>query len=517
MRGSILLTFDELVDDLGIDYIIITVAGQERYIRYIDSNTIYTTLVNTGDVVSISMYSSPSDLLKQISIIRRDYTTDDQGGDNGIRDIFITSNSGTSNPLTVTFTATTVSQAYNFEYRITSNSEICLSIGSGFTGTIFPETLDIELTNDSKLYVAGIYNQYSGISVNPLIRLNSNGTLDNTFNYTGFSGTYVADVKQTSNNIIIINDLNVKKLNTNGNTNSNFYIGTFTGPNESSVNEERIEVQSNDTYLIGGGFTGYTNTSGQTWTKPGLVKLNTDGSIDNTFNLGGSGFNRFVGFNSATVNSTLTQSDGKILVCGKFSLYNNIKCNNLIRLNSDGTIDNTFTLDNISFPSTTGSTLQFYDIALQSDGKILISGVIGSLYLNNSVNGLFRLNSDGTFDSSFNLQTFGFTGGTGQVLDIFVNSDDSLYLTGIFDLINSNPVDFGLIKFNSNGTIDTTWSQQGSGIEFSGISDAAKRVTDIEIDERGNIYLAGSFNRFNGTVTNRILELLPNGNTNICP
>jgi uncharacterized delta-60 repeat protein len=517
MRGSILLTFDELVDDLGIDYITINVAGQERYIRYIDSNTIYTTLVNTGDFVSISMYSSPSDLLKQISIIRRDYTTDDQGGDNGIRDTFITSNSGTSNPLTVTFTATTVSEAYNFEYRITSSSEICLSIGSGFTGTIFPETLDIELTNDSKLYVAGIYNQYSGISVNPLVRLNINGTLDNTFNYTGFSGTYVSDVKQTSNNILIINDLNVKKLNTNGDTNPSFYVGTFTGPNESSVNEERIEVQSNDTYLIGGGFTGYTNTSGETSTKFGLVKLNTDGSIDNTFNSGGIGFNIFVGFGSPIVSSTLTQSDGKILVCGKFSLYNSIKCNNLVRLNSDGTLDNTFTLDNVSFPSTTGSTLQFYDIALQSDGKILVSGVIGSLYLNNSVNGLFRLNSDGTFDSSFNLQTFGFTGGTGQVLDIFVNSDDSLFLTGIFDLINSNPVDFGLIKFNSNGTIDTTWSQQGSGIGFSGISDAFKRVTDIEIDERGNIYLAGSFNRFNGTVTNKILKLLPNGNLNICP
>jgi hypothetical protein len=122
MRGSILLTFDELVDDLGIDYITITVAGQERYIRYIDSNTIYTTLVNTGDVVSISVYTDPSDSDKAISVIRRDYTTDDQGGDNGIRDTFITSGQGNSNPITVTFTATTTPDAYTFRYIIGSDS-----------------------------------------------------------------------------------------------------------------------------------------------------------------------------------------------------------------------------------------------------------------------------------------------------------------------------------------------------------------------------------------------------------
>ena len=122
MRGSILLTFNELVDNLGIDNITINVAGQERYIRYIDSNTIYTTLVNTGDVVSISIYTSPSNLSKEISIIRRDYTTDDQSGDNGIRDTFITSSSGITSPFTVTFTATTVPDAYNFEYRIDSFS-----------------------------------------------------------------------------------------------------------------------------------------------------------------------------------------------------------------------------------------------------------------------------------------------------------------------------------------------------------------------------------------------------------
>ena len=153
MRGSILLTFNEAVDNLGIDYITINVAGQERYIRYIDSNTIYTTLVNTGDVVSISFYSLPSGISKDISIIRKDYTTDDQNGDNGIRDTFITSNSGTLNPLIVTFTATTTSDTYSFKYIVTSTATTtpCMNIGTGFNNQV----LDIELQAYNKILVGG--------------------------------------------------------------------------------------------------------------------------------------------------------------------------------------------------------------------------------------------------------------------------------------------------------------------------------------------------------------------------
>jgi hypothetical protein len=122
MRGSILLTFNEEIDNLGIDNIIINVAGQERYIRYIDSDTIYTTLVNTGDVVSITINFLPSLLNKQISTTRRDYTTDDQSGDNGIRDTFISTISGTLSPINLTFTATTVADAYNYEYRVDAST-----------------------------------------------------------------------------------------------------------------------------------------------------------------------------------------------------------------------------------------------------------------------------------------------------------------------------------------------------------------------------------------------------------
>jgi len=121
-NGSLILNFDELVNDRGVDFINCRVNGLFRNIRYTDTEGLYTTNINLGDVVSMQVFTSPSNLGKQISLTRRDYTTDDQNGDNGIRDTFITSSGGTSNPVSIIFTATTVSDAYNFEYRVTAST-----------------------------------------------------------------------------------------------------------------------------------------------------------------------------------------------------------------------------------------------------------------------------------------------------------------------------------------------------------------------------------------------------------
>jgi hypothetical protein len=118
INGSLLLNFDELVDNRGIDYVQLSVNGSVRYIRFTDTQGLYTTNLNLGDVVEVQVFSDPTNLGKQISITRSDYTTDDQNGDNGIRDTFITSISGITNSLELTFTATTTSDAYSFRYIV---------------------------------------------------------------------------------------------------------------------------------------------------------------------------------------------------------------------------------------------------------------------------------------------------------------------------------------------------------------------------------------------------------------
>lgn len=115
MRGSLLVNFDELINDIGIDYISVSVNGSLRKIQNTDINNLYSTYINTGDTINVSITGDFTyDSIKYISVYRRDFTTDDQGGDFGIRDTFITSGTTTG----ITFTAVTVTDAYNFHYIV---------------------------------------------------------------------------------------------------------------------------------------------------------------------------------------------------------------------------------------------------------------------------------------------------------------------------------------------------------------------------------------------------------------
>lgn len=123
MRGSILTTFNEYVNDKGLDYITVTINGVEVKRQATDIENAYTMPVNTGDTVLVQVGSSPTNLNKTIDIYRRDFTIDDVGGNNGIVDTFITGSSGTGS-VTATITASTVSNAYGFLYIVSGTTSI---------------------------------------------------------------------------------------------------------------------------------------------------------------------------------------------------------------------------------------------------------------------------------------------------------------------------------------------------------------------------------------------------------
>jgi hypothetical protein len=136
MRGSLLFTFDQVPNYAGVDNYTITVNGQTRVLNYNNNDNLYTTYIYSGDSVTITI--SPE--LNDFSVYRRDYTTDDQGGDNGIRDVFITGTTGTTS---VSFTATTISTDYNFEYRVGATTY------TGITYNIITEDLRDILAEDN--------------------------------------------------------------------------------------------------------------------------------------------------------------------------------------------------------------------------------------------------------------------------------------------------------------------------------------------------------------------------------
>ena len=99
---------------------------------------------------------------------------------------------------------------------------------------------------------------------------------------------------------------------------------------------EEIELQSDGKAVVVGRFTSYNGDP-----SPYLIRLNKDGTKDNSFNVG-TGFSDL----SATpqIHSLLILPDDKILVGGKFTNYNSSSAPNIVRLNPDGTADPSFNI-----------------------------------------------------------------------------------------------------------------------------------------------------------------------------
>ena len=119
-----------------------------------------------------------------------------------------------------------------------------------------------------------------------------------------------------------------------------------------------IAVQSDGKVIAGGLFTTYSGS-----TTNYLTRLNVSGTIDASFNTG-------TGFDGGVIN-TYIQSDGKILVQGTFSSYSGSVALGIIRLNTDGTRDTTFNLTQSINNATqaANSTIQL------SNGSILLGGI----------------------------------------------------------------------------------------------------------------------------------------------
>ena len=119
----------------------------------------------------------------------------------------------------------------------------------------------------------------------------------------------------------------IARLDRLGNVDQSF--GTTTGASDDVTS---VAVQPDGKVLVAGLFTEFNqNSHGR------LVRLNVDGTVDNTFNDGGSGFN-------SVVNAIALQPDGKLIVAGSFTEYNPANANFLVRLNPDGTRDTGFAI-----------------------------------------------------------------------------------------------------------------------------------------------------------------------------
>ena len=243
-----------------------------------------------------------------------------------------------------------------------------------------------------------------------------------------------------------------------------------------------VAVQSDGKVLAGGAFTSYNGTSTNY-----IARLNTDGSLDTSFSVG-SGFNNIVW-------SIAVQSDGKVLVGGNFTSYNGTSVNRIVRLNTDGSVDGSFSVGS-------GFNNIVYSMAVQSDGKVLAVGRLTS-YNGTSTNRIARLNSNGSIDTSFSVGS----GLNGGVYSMAVQSDGKVLVGGQFTSYNGTSTNY-IVRLNSNGSIDTSFSI-GSGFYSEVVYNTAVRSIVVQSD--GKVLVGGFFTSYNGTSTNYIVRLNTDG------
>ena len=142
---------------------------------------------------------------------------------------------------------------------------------------------------------------------------------------------------------------------------------------------------------MGGNFTSYNGTAANR-----IIRLNANGSVDNTFVYG-------TGFDSSVI-SVVVQSDGKILVGGGFTSYDGTSANGIVRLNTDGSADETFATGT-GFASIGLVT----KIGVQSDGKILVGGGFTS-YNGTAANRIIRLIGTSSLLLAYNTVEFDYNG-----------------------------------------------------------------------------------------------------------
>jgi uncharacterized delta-60 repeat protein len=347
----------------------------------------------------------------------------------------------------------------------------------GFNGSVYA----IATQSDGKILVGGNFTTYKGVSEIRIIRLNSDGTKDSSFTTgTGFSGTVRAIATQANGKLLVVGEFStyngvienrIIRLNNDGSKDTTFVTGT--GFNDTVLT---ITTQADGKILVGGIFTTYNGV-----TENRIIRLNNDGSKDATF-VTGTGFNDFV-------RTIATQTDGKILVGGRFTTYKGVTEIRIIRLNSDGSKDATFVTG-------TGFDGTVFSIVTQADGNILIGGNF-STYKGVTEIRIIRLNSNGTKDATFGTGT----GFNDIVNEITIKSDGKILVGGDFTTYNGVTVN-RIIQLNSDGSKDATFV---TGTGFNGT------VFRIVPQADGNILIGGSFTAYNGVTEIRIIRLNSNG------
>lgn len=346
------------------------------------------------------------------------------------------------------------------------------------------EVKSVVCQSDGKIIIGGWFTEYDGVSRNNIARLNSDCSLDLSFNpglgiQGASSGNVWAVAMQPDNKVLVGGifysydenpTLPLVRINSDGSYDNSFFF-----PAGSINNVRSLAVQPNGKILVGGDFTFILDPP-----IPAIQRLNTDGSIDESFLLEaetGEGANKIF--------SIAIQSDGKILIGGKFNSIDGVERTNIARLNTDGTLDN-------SFNPEANIDVEVKSIAITEDGKILVGGYCNQI-INPDCLHFVQLNEDGSLDPAFNTGT----GPSSIVNSIAIQSNGKIIIGGGFHEYDGTVVK-KLARLNSNGSLDNTFNHQTESITS---------INTLSLQPGGKIAVGGIFTEFDGISANRVARV----------
>ncbi|MFT3681559.1 MAG: GEVED domain-containing protein [Ferruginibacter sp.] len=341
---------------------------------------------------------------------------------------------------------------------------------------------------DGKVVTAGY--TWNGASYDFIIaRYNYNGTLDNTFSGDGLQITSLsaADDKAyaikilTTGKILVAGaagtNVGLAQYNSDG-TLDNTFDGDGIKVSDFGTTTDvarALAVQTDGKIIIAGSV---------------VARYNSDGTTDNTF----SGDGRLDGASNAY--AVALQADGKIVFANNGTVYGDLF---VYRYNSDGTPDNTFGEAGDGSVPFYVDDIGLYDvvraIVIQPDGKIVLGGYYEYTYRATGAQfRLTRLNSNGTLDNTFaggrvtqgiNQKSYG--------TSLALQPDNKILFAGY--AYNGTGYDFTVLRYNTNGTLDQGFS--GDGIQVTHLNAASSQVNGLAVYDN-KLYAAG-FGEYPGT------------------
>jgi uncharacterized delta-60 repeat protein len=359
----------------------------------------------------------------------------------------------------------------------------------------------VAVQGDGKIVAAGFADDANFIPRLAVARYDDSGTLDPAFGSGGkvtidfgiASSARVDLAIDAAGRIVVVGtvtrdpslptDVGIARLTPGGAPDATFGVsGTVTTDIAGFTDEgNSVAIQSDGKIVVGG--TARSSSASFGAADFAVIRYNPDGSLDTSFDADGKATTDFFGFDDHG-NGVAIQDDGRIVVAGTAKPANDTSDFGVVRYDPNGALDTTFDGDGLAVTDIAVDWDEGNAVAVQpGDGHIV---VVGGAIVPNAVGwfhdfALVRYDTNGNLDPGFGAGgkvITDFSGGNDMGTDVVIAGDGRIIAAGwVADPEDVELlIDFGVVRYESTGTLDATFGAAGTVITDLGHIDYGQGV-----------------------------------------